>query len=589
MCGILGIFSTKESTHNKIRQNIKLLEHRGPDNTGMLRISSNISFAHTRLSIVDLDAKANQPMIDHQTGNAIIFNGEIYNYKEIREQLKNLNFNTNSDTEVLLYLLREKGYINALKECNGAFAFAFWDNIKKKLILARDRFGKKPLFYSFQDDNLIFASEAKAIFDFDIKKQINHKAVINYLFESIIGANKYSFFKNIEQIEDSTIYVFKINNDNKIILEQKNKYWKPPATNIQINYNEAVEKFKHLLIDAVKIRLSEEVPFAVMLSGGLDSSSITAIAANYNPEKKITAISAVYPDSKFDESKYAQSVVDKYNNINPLWIDNINYDNFSGNIKKVTWYQEMPVPDGSIVAQSILMQNIAQRNIKVVLSGIGGDEVLAGYPNIFYPAQIVNELKNFNLKNFNLRAAYHSLPNSLKNYIYIQKHKRLKILKSSDIIKDFNKRFQNQYKHTDKLNEYLIHSLLSWTIPNMVWFEDRSSMASSIENRAPLLDYRIVEFLLTIPGSYKIDKFFTKKIIRDALKNLLPEEIRNRKDKQGFHAPIKDWKQLISLEHFNNQKFIETFNYLDFNAIKKSNFNIFWRTYSLYIWFSTFF
>ena len=590
MCGISGVFSSHQKYHNLTEQSIETLKHRGPDNTAVEKITDILSFAHTRLSIVDLNPRSHQPMTDQETGNKIILNGEIYNYKELKKQLPEETFKTKSDTEILLYLLKNKGYKKTLELCNGAFAFAFWDNVNKKLVLGRDRFGEKPLFYTIKNNSLFFASEAKAIFPFGIEKKVNHRAVVNYLFEGVLGANKYSFFENINQIENSHYYVFSLNpKTEKLEQEEKSCFWTPPSKNIKIKYDDAVEKFRELLLDAVKIRLSDEVKFAVMLSGGLDSSAITSVAAKYNKDRQITAISAIYPGNVLDESSFARTVTDKYKNLETIWVDDIDYDNFLKNIKHVTWQQEIPIPDGSIVAQSILMQRIAEKGIKVVLSGIGGDEVLAGYPNIFYPAQIGNELKKLNFLNIRFRAIYHSLPNSLKNYIYIKKHKKLGIIKDKEIYKLFNQRFKNRYKHEDKLNEYLIHSLFQWTIPNMVWFEDRSSMTSSVENRSPLLDYRIADFLLSLPGNYKIDKVFTKKILREAMKDILPEEIRTRKVKQGFHAPIKEWKKTMSFDFLNDKEFQNVFSYLNFKIIEKSTFNIFWRTYALHIWYNTFF
>ncbi len=589
MCGISGVFSTHQKYHQKISKSIETIKHRGPDNISVDTFVPNLTFAHARLSIVDLNPRSHQPMTDKKNGNKIILNGEIYNYKELKKLIPQRTFKTSSDTEVLLYLLNEKGYKKTLELCNGAFAFAFWDNKNKKLVLGRDRFGKKPLFYIIKDNSLFFASEAKAIFPFGIEKKVNHKAVLNYLFEGAVGNNKYSFFEGINQIENSNYYVFEIDKTGKLNQTEKVCFWKPPSENIEISYTGAVSKFRELLLDAVKIRLSDEVKFAVMLSGGLDSSAITSVAAKFNTERQITAISAIYPGNELDESAFARTVTEKYQNLDTIWVDDIDYNNFLKNIKDVTWYQEIPVPDGSIVAQSILMQRIADKGIKVVLSGIGGDEVLAGYPNIFYPAQVVNELKQINFKNINLRAVYHSLPNSLKNYFYIQKHKKLKILKTNDVTELFNSRFNKCFEHEDKLNEYLKHSLLQWTVPGMVWFEDRSSMASSVENRSPLLDYRVVDFLLSLPGKYKIDKNFTKRILRDAMKDILPEEIRVRKAKQGFHAPIKKWKELMTFDYLTDKEFQQVFDYLDFKAIEKSTFNIFWRTYALHIWYKTFF
>jgi len=586
MCGIAGIFTTKTNLHQCLNESIFKLNHRGPDFQQVKQINEHLSFAHARLSIVDLNARANQPFYDEKTGNYIIFNGEIYNFEALKKLIPNRKFKTTSDTEVLLYLLSDLSINDVLNQCNGMFAFAFWDNKNKKLHLGRDRFGKKPLFYFFEHNTLAFASEAKALVPFGKKLKVNHEAVVNYLFEITIGKNEQSFFEGIYALKNGSVATYTINN-NKIIHEKTERFWNYPKEILDISYDDAVIKLKELIKDAIKIRLSEEVKFAVMISGGLDSSTIASFAAEFNPQKNITSISAIYPGDEKDESHYAKMVTDKYKNLNPIWIDDIDYNKFNETIKEVIYHLECPIADGSLVAQHILMKKISDLGIRVILSGNGGDEVLAGYPAIFLPPKEIEDLKKGKFFKPSLRTLFHLFPNNIKNFIYRNKHKKLGILKDDKVLSKIWDRF-NDFGNKDFLNNYLINGLEHWTLPNLMWYEDRNSMAASIESRCPFLDYRIVHFLLQLPASYKINKQYSKLILRDAIKEIVPQKIIERRDKQGFHAPINQWVKFINNDFLNDKAFKKEFYYLDFNKIEKAPFRTYWRTYTLYLWFKEF-
>ncbi len=587
MCGIVGIFSKDDSLHGKIDKSIKILNHRGPDSQTSIRINQNLSFSHARLAIVDLNERSNQPFYDSKTGNYLIFNGEIYNYKDLKTHLPNREFITNSDTEVLLYLLSDLNHKEALNLCNGMFAFAFWNEKEQKLVLGRDRFGKKPLFYTFNNGELKFASEAKAFKSLDVPFEVNHEAVINYIFEITIGKNEQSFFKDIFQLKNGCIATFFCNKEGNVHHEKTERYWHYPKQTKKITYPKAVDQFKELIKEAVNTRLAEEVDFAVMISGGLDSSTVASFAAEFNPDKKITSISAIYPGDEKDESEYAKLVTNKYTNLNPIWIDDINHEKFHETIKDVVYHLECPVADGSLVAQHILMKKISDLGIKVILSGNGGDEVLAGYPTIFIPPKEIEDLKKGTLSFPSLRTFYHMFPNNFKNIIYRNKHKKIGILSYNHILGKIWKRF-NDYGADDLLNNYLINGLEHWTLPNLMWYEDRNSMAASIESRCPLLDYRIVEFLLELPGSYKIDKHFSKRILRDAAKGIVPQPILDRTDKQGFHAPTDKWVNYIERDFLKDKLFEQEFDYLNLSKIENAPFRTFWRTYTLYLWYKEF-
>ena len=588
MCGIVGVFSNNTHLHSNIDKALEKLHHRGPDFQASKRINNQLSLAHARLSIVDLNERSHQPFYDVITGNYIVFNGEIYNYKELKKLIPNREFHTNSDTEVLLYLLSDLNHKEVLNQCNGMFAFALWMENEKKLVLGRDRFGKKPLFIHLDETGLKFASEAKALKPLGVKFEVNHEAVINYIFEITIGKNEQSFFKNILQIKNGTLAYYSFNNSQKVIEDKVERFWNYPKQISKIKYQDAVEEFRYLLSDAVNTRLAEEVSYAVMISGGLDSSSVASFAANNNPSKDITSISAIYPGDEKDESYYAKLVTDKYSNLNPIWVDDINHEKFHENINDVIYHLECPIADGSLVAQHILMNKISERGIKVILSGNGGDEILAGYPTIFLPVYEIEEWKNGKFSFPSFRTMYHLLPNGFKNYMYKEKHKKLGILKNYNILKQNWNRFYD-YGTDDKLNNYLINGLEHWTLPNLMWYEDRNSMAASIESRCPLLDFRIVEFLLKLPASYKINKNFTKQILRDAAKEIVPQPILERTDKQGFHAPTNKWVEYIDKNFLKDSSFIEEFDYLNLNKIESAPFRTYWRTYTLYLWYKKFF
>jgi asparagine synthase (glutamine-hydrolysing) len=582
MCGIVGIYSKNNSLHENIDEAVIKLQHRGPDSQHSERVGENLSLGHTRLSIVDLNERSNQPMHDKLSGNVIVFNGEIFNHKELRKLLPEREFSTTSDTEVLLYLLSDFGP-SILSKCNGMFAFAFWEADQQVLHLGRDRFGQKPLFYYCKGDTLAFASEAKALEPLIGRFSINHEQVLNYLFEITIGKNEQSFFSDILQVKNGCVMSFKMKKEIEV---DSQRFWHYPKKKLSLSYEEAVTEMRELLQDSISLRIPKEVPFAAMLSGGMDSSSICSFAALSHPDKKITSISAIYPGDVKDESSYARMVTTMYPNISPIWIDNIDSRRSQSVIKDVIYHLESPLADGSLVAQHILMKEIGKRGIKVILSGNGGDEVLAGYPDIFRPAREIEDLKKFSF-HLSTRAFFHLLPIKFKNYLYKKKHKSLGILKDQSKLQLLWDRFYD-HEADDLLNNYLINGIEHWTLPNLMWYEDRNSMAASLESRSPFLDYRLVEFLLQLPASFKIDQHQTKNILRDAACGIVPDGILNRKDKQGFHAPNDQWVKSIDKAFLDDPAFREAFPYLDMEVIANSNFRTYWRTYSLYLWFQEF-
>ena len=587
MCGIVGGFGKISNNFNKkVKEGLGIINHRGPDNQSCIDFT-NGTFGHVRLSIVDLNTRSNQPIVDPKTGNILVFNGEIYNFLELKSKyLKSREFSTKSDTEVLLYLLSDYPLDEIINQLNGMFAFAFFDFSKQELFLSRDRFGKKPLFYYIKDEIVFFSSEIKAFKPFNISLIPNKKSIINFLHERTLGSYSDTFFKNIFQIESGHIVRFKY--FNNLLTRYDSTFFSFPSNNISISYEAAKEKFLEMFNNSLKRRVPKEVPYAITLSGGLDSSAIASVLAKQT-SNDITVVSAVYPGDKGDESDYANMVINKYENLKSVFIE-IKPSMFMEVIDDVIYTQETPIADGSMIAHYLLMQEIKKLGIKVVLSGNGGDEVLAGYYKTFFPAYNVEALKKFSLKlNYDLLSTtfYHLLPYKLKNIIKKYFSFRLNFLYSHKDILLLNDRY-NDSNHSDLINSYLIQSLTHWSSPGFLLYEDRNTMRHSIEGRAPFFDVDLVSFLLSLQADYKIDSSFTKKILRDTMKNIIPEPIRIRQDKQGFHAPIDKWEKEIDFSFIENKEFLHCFNYLNVGKIMKSSFIYRWRLYAIYKWYKIF-
>jgi asparagine synthase (glutamine-hydrolysing) len=590
MCGIVGAFGNHVNKLECSFQSAVLnLSHRGPDAQNYKVINKKLLLGHSRLSILDLDHRADQPMIDKK-GNTLVFNGEVYNFQELKNDLSEYHFITSSDTEVLLYCIDKYGIGDALKKINGMFAFLYWDEDKKELIAARDRLGKKPLFYVKKNNQIFFASEAKVFSEFDIDFEVNESAIVNFLFDRRVGSFNSNFFQNVASVKPGYFNRCHMNN-NKVHIEEI-KYWglDDIVVDKNITYKDAKEEFYRIFNDSINLRMISDVPIAFMLSGGLDSSSIVSLAAKSNPKKEIFAISAVYPGSVYDESKYAIEVVNKYKNIKKEFID-MDGDTFFKYLDKTIYAQETPIADGSMVAHNILMHRISELGFKVLLSGNGGDEILSGYPTHKH-AYFAQQFKSFKFNDLSFNkikfGLYHCLPSKIKARVKYYLAKNKGFLLDNSKLKLLDEYYDSTYNHGDLVNFYLKMSLVSWSIPGFVWYEDRNAMNYGIEARAPFLDYRLVEFLLSLPGSYKIDDFFTKKILRDTMTEILPNKVLYRQDKEGFHSPIDEYIDYIDDKVFADEEFIKCFHYLNIDAIIKSGFLYKWRLFAIYKWFDIF-
>jgi len=566
MCGICGIYnfnredSVKRITLKSISDTMK---HRGPDDEGYY-VDKNMGLGHKRLSIIDIQG-GHQPMSNEDDTIWIVQNGEIYNYLELRSELslQGHKFKTHSDTEVIIHLYERYG-IACLNKLNGMFAFCLWDKKKRILFLARDRFGIKPLYYYLDDDTFIFASEIKAILK-KIKPELNQESLNDYLtFQFCLGDK--TLFKGIKKLLPGHRMVIK---GRKLITD---KYWKLDF-NINSSHNEEFfsDRLKVLLEDAVRLTLRSDVPIGAHLSGGLDSSTIVCYASSLLNSRLKTFTGAFRVGKEFDETSYARIISRFANTIHQEIF--LRPSDFIKSFQELIYFLDEPVAGPGAFPQ-YFVSKLASKNVKVVLGGQGGDEAFGGYIRylIAYFEECIRGaiFQTQDRKKFvvTFESILPNLP-QLKEYIpllqyfwqdglfgdmdkrylrLIRKDIEIKELICRDVFKSksnyssfgafcevFNR--PNLNSLINKMTNFDIETLL----PALLQVEDRTSMAVSLESRVPLLDHRIVELVASIPPTIKYKGGQSKYIFRQAVKNIVPQEILNRKDKMGFPVPLSQW------------------------------------------------
>ncbi len=563
MCGICGLLFKVEGRipqKQTLHSMNKTLTHRGPDDEG-IQIFSSVGLAMRRLSIIDLQT-GHQPLSNEDGTITIVFNGEIYNFLILKKQLQNLghDFTTSTDTEVIVHGYEEWGE-DVCKRINGMFAFAIWDDEKKKLILARDRIGIKPLYYYQDEDKLVFGSEIKAILQCsDIDKTIDLVALNNFLIFEYIPSPR-SIFKKIRKLEPGHWLTWErgqMTNRSFWDYLPRQKPWKE---------SEAQERMLELMKDSVGLRLISDVPLGAFLSGGIDSSITVAMMAQLmnNPVK---TFSIGFKESSYNELHYAQAVAEKYNTEHHEFILEANALDLTEELIKQF---DEPFGDFSIFP-TYLVSKIARDFVKVTLSGDGGDELFAGYDtyrahvfaqNIYrwfpgkslfnYLAEKISptEKKKGLINSFKRFIQGTWLPDSLYHVrwmIFLQQQERSQLL-SDDILNnisdyqiyEFIHRYAEQLdKDTDDITRTGYIDLKTYLVDNILVKVDRMSMATSLETRVPFLDHRLVEFAFSLPPHLKMRLFKTKYILNKTFWHYLPKEVQNR-DKQGFSIPIKNW------------------------------------------------
>jgi asparagine synthase (glutamine-hydrolysing) len=646
MCGIGGIYNIKGKPVDTVCLNAmtKAIRHRGPDDEGFLLVNTlnkshkhcydsdsineikascsplhndfqaNLGFGFRRLSIIDLSPKGHQPMSNEDETIWIVFNGEIYNYIEIREELKQAGytFHSGSDTEVIIKAYQHWGE-NCLQRFNGMWSFALWDSKQNKLFCARDRFGVKPFNYYFDGNTFIFGSEVKQILANNIDKTINTDVIYkSFAIGSFLLNSDNTYFDKIQILPHSHYLTIK---DGHFSITQ---YYDLPVAQFEkstLNFADACEQYKSLFTDAIKLRMRSDVEVGSTLSGGLDSSAIVTLASNYTPRDFKTFSSYFTYQPQYDERKYIDLVVKKTNSI--AHYVSAPASDVINDLGKITWHHDYPVMGSSPVAQYYVMKLSHQNNVTVLLDGQGSDELTGGYNHTFY-RYYADLIRNNNLSRFT------------KEFIPYLKHNQKgsavsKILKTLLILgMDEKSIYKSEAKHkfnllnlnnrsinlneikdlkdTSKLSNFLYNLVMSTSIQTLLHFEDRNSMAHSIESRVPFLDYRFVEFAFSLPSHYKVHKNYGKYIHREALKSIVPDEILNRKDKIGFLAPgenfwmrneMKDfYYSLINSNDFKNRSIINVnqvkSEYEKYLKGDNSHAQMLWMVMALEVWFQQF-
>lgn len=592
MCGISGIINKNGNTvlHCEIKRMNDLIKHRGPDDEGFY-FDKNIAFGHRRLSILDLSSNGHQPM-SYLDKYIITYNGEIYNYIELREELKKdgYRFKSDTDTEVILASYDKWG-IECVNRFNGMWAFAIYDKEKEIIFCSRDRFGIKPFYYTEVNDKFVFGSEIKQLLEFYDKRYVNKKILIDYLVIGFENHTDETFFENIFILKQSHNLIYDLKTNSYKI----ERYYDIKKEEIKLDENSSIELYSKILGDAVNLRLRSDVKVGTCLSGGLDSSSIAAIASDiYNRKnnEKFIAIHAKSSQKSGDESLFAQEVANHCNL--DLHIIEPSQEDFINFIDEVIYTQEEPFGSPSIFMQYFVMKKSRELGCKVLLDGQGGDEVLVGYER-YYPAYLMslgffgfikgflNASKNSKLTNKELLGYFLYFTNS-KIRIKILKNKNKFIKKEYLNLASFDILEKNSRSYLN-LFELQYHEIFHTQLPHLLRYEDKNSMRNSIETRLPFLDFRAVETALAINNKYKIKNGWTKYILRKTVDKILPKNIVWRKNKFGFEAPTKLWIDAIDsklIETIKNSlilgKILNTINFKELDLKQK------WKLFNIAKW-----
>ncbi len=566
MCGIAGIYyfdghPVAESLLNRMAE---VLSHRGPDSRGKwLSRSSSLGFSHSRLAIVDHSFSANQPMHYAKGRYTIVYNGEIYNFKELKAVLigKGYAFETLSDTEVIpaLYDCYGEDFIAML---DGMFAFALWDEQEKTLLCARDRFGEKPFYFYCDEKKFLFASEMKGLKAYGLDLNMSKSMLFTYLLHNTTYNSSdrgQTFYEKIRSLEPAHVLVIK---NNKIATYKK--YWTlNAAIDHSITLTQAESRFKELMYDSVSKRIQTDVKYGSSLSGGLDSSTLVSIIEKINPGTQQNTFSAFFPGFAKDEQHYVNCFLEQQ----PTIKSDTTYPdakNLVASIDKMLYHQEFPIEGPSVYAQYEIMRLAKSKQTKVVIDGQGADETMGGY-NIFYRyyfqqklsgqqwRQFLSEKKAFQkeygeLISFDAKFYLEVLSETLTSHIkkkksrYSFNYQMLRKILNKELVQSYElQNFSLPYAYGKDMNEVMKAYTFGAEFENMLRFSDRNSMSQSIEVRMPFLSHELVNFLFTLPVEYRINKQWTKYLLRTSFSDLLPPEIAWRKEKVAFETPNEEW------------------------------------------------
>ena len=599
MCGIAGIVGYNKSGIT-VHSMLEKIAHRGPDGLFYWN-GENVAFGHARLSIIDLSQAANQPMIDPLTGNIIIFNGEIFNYLELKEQFKNdYQFITNSDTEVILaaYQLYGVGMFSRLR---GMFAFALYDAHLKKVMIARDRMGIKPLFYRKINQSFYFGSEMKSVTQFHgISDNLNELKVYEFLADARMDADEYSMFEGVMHLPPAHyMWIDQNGEDSKPLT-----YWDFPALGKRKFDEKAKEEFIAQMDETIKMHLRSDVPVGAFLSGGLDSSSVVCFALKHLNQEKLNVFSAILPYYHPENSLIKEiTSIDERIVCNDL---NLSGEHFFEDIPKVIEQNGTPILDGSMYTHYKLCEMAKEKNVKVLLSGSGGDELFGGYESMIHAqhsrllyqmrfGKYLKDLIKFRkgrdtnaYPHLFLRSAYEFLPVSMRRFAKnAQLHLKFNHIEISPNVPHY------YFSHPDPYFANMLNNYRSWTAPPFLHYEDRNSMKFGIEIRVPFFDHKLIEFILQF-NTEDIISGSSKSILRNSFRGIVPDKILDQKGKYGFPSPLD---HTLKTSKAGKEIFYDLYNKTPLlsskNTLKlaeqfyegKGNVSVFWRTLSYMIWY----
>ncbi len=603
MCGIVGFINSKPEKETIIKDMSKKIEHRGPDGEGIY-IDDNCALAHRRLAIIDLNT-GKQPIYNEDESLVIVYNGEVYNFQELRDALEKKNhiFKTKTDTEVIIHGYEEWG-CDVTKYLRGMFSFAIWDKNKKELFLARDGFGIKPLYYGLFNDTFMFASESKAFLanpDFD--KKLNESILSAYLcFNSVPTAE--TFFKGVYKLEPGSYLLYKdgktkIKSFFRLTFDEKNN-----------SMEEITEDISKAMENSVKYHQISDVEVGSFLSSGIDSSYIVSLA---KPDKTFTV---GYDNPKFDEITYAKDLSDKLNIKN--YSKKISMDEYIEVFPKIQYYMDQPLADPSAIALYFVSE-IASKKVKVVLSGEGADELFAGYNSyqqelsmhwymripyfirhgIASVAGLFPDAKGFNflyrrgqkLENYNI---------GLGRVFWDKEANHIVKLKDQVKTKDIVKNVYKDYENNSTLVQRQAIDFYYWLVNDFLHAVDRNTMMFGLEARTPFLDKKVYDVARKLPDYAKISKTTTKVALRKAAQKVIPTEAYKKK-KLGFPVPLKEWIKTDKLYNLIKKKFEsdDAKKFFDTKRIlklldnhkngKKDNYKKIWTIYTFLVWYDIYF
>jgi asparagine synthase (glutamine-hydrolysing) len=620
MCGIAGfaLHGYKDINVDTLLAMGDRIAHRGPDAHGEF-INSQVGFCHRRLSILDLSSAGNQPMYSDDKNIVIVFNGEIYNFIELKVELEEegVIFKSGTDTEVIIHLYKKLGK-NCVEKLNGMFAFAIWDDVEQQIFMARDRIGKKPLYYFQHEGKFAFASEIKSLMELpDFPKQIRDDAVYDFFAYQYVPESK-SIFTSVNKVPPGNTLTYKNGN---ISIEQ---YWDINFSSIPSKTEaEFIRDLKSTITSATKRRLISDVPIGAFLSGGVDSSGIVAIMAQQTTEP-VKTCTIVFDDEKFNEAEFAKIVAKQYNTEH---YELAVHQNVADNLEHIVGFFDEPFADPSLVP-TFFVSELARKQVTVAIAGDGGDEIFAGYQK-YSTDDIENQLRS-KFPTWVSHNLFAPIAKSLANAQWAPLRKAHSLLTSLSVSpemgfyitnsqikdpqwarlasKEFQQRLGDYHPSTITLDAYnacnaedhlskILYTDMKTYLPGGILVKvDRMSMANSLEVRAPLLDKECIEFAATVPPKLKYNQGEKKYILKEAFKSDLPDDILYRK-KMGFSVPLKDWfkneikslaeKHLITdntglKRYFKLAEISKLWN--DHQSGKVDNSNILWSMLMFEIW-----